>query len=1182
MRAFSDVLRFELRLHFSSPLFWGVAALFFALHLLAVTRTGINLGDNEQIAINSASLVFQTHLALGLFGMLPAMAFAVTAMTRDTERRMTELFFTTPVPRAAFLLGRFSGGTLAALAIGCVGLAGAVTGPFMPWLDPERLLPFDWRPWAASLAWIVLPNLFVFCALFFSVAALTRSAGLTFGAALAVLVLDLLVNVAAVAPVPQWLLLADPIGGLAVAEASRYWTVGELNTRLPTGLLWGNRVVWLGVAFSALAATLVCYRMEPVRARLRFRRRGGRGEADLRPIGGPVAAGSRSFRKSGSGPLWSQARMDWRAVWSSPLFWIVLVMAGFAAWGEAGTLRSPLADLPLYPATAALLDAVFPSIAQFVLLAIIYYSATLVWRERDSGVDGIAGASPCPDWVPVASKALALCGVVLAILAVTTLVVLAVQEAADFHDHALGPLLEGIFDNHGFPFLMFSVLAVLVQALSPAKWSGMLLTLVVFVAVLALPLFGFEHLLYGFRIPPVVYSDLNGFGHFRPRTYTLVAYWGAFCVLLLAAGHLLFPRGYAVSFRERLREARTRLSAPLVRACAAAAIVFAVLGGVVFYNTSVLNDYVESDEVFATQARYERDYGRYRALPAPSVVDPDVRVELYPAERRLTSRGTASLHNATTAPIGEFVLTVDPRSRVEALTVDGAALVDSDPPLGFYLFRPEAPLAPGAELGVRWAFARESRGFPGVVPDTDLVGNGSYVNVGLMPAPGYCSQCELTTNRKRYGLPPAAGLPVQGGADTRLDVRLPGLDGRGSLRAVIGTEADQIAVAAGVLRRTWEEGGRRYFEYALDGPTWPDVRPLSARYAVARDEWNGVALEIYHDAKHPWNVQTMLDTAKKGLAYYSREFAPYALPYYRMAEYAGYTSRVQAGLGTVAYAERSGFLTDLRGRTALDYATLHELAHQWWGAGVYGARVQGQEVLNEGLAQYSTFMVYKAHAERAFLRGVLRWTHDLYLNARQSETAAEQPVISAEQSYVTYGKAPLALFALQELIGADKVNGALGAYYARFVNQGPPFPTALDLVAELRAAAGQEHQTLITDLFEKIVLYDVGVRRASTHAADGGYEVSLDVDATQLEADGGGAEREVPLDAWFQVAVFPESERDVEELEPLYLAHHRLTSGTQRITVRVPERPGAVGVDPYHLMIDRRRDDNVLGLAAAR
>src|SRR5262245_5288582 len=108
MRFFIEILRFELRLHLRSPLFWGVALLFFALHLLALTRTGVNLGDNEHIAVNSVWLIFQTELVLGLFGMLPAIMFVVTAITRDTERRTTELFFTTPTPRAAFVLGRFS------------------------------------------------------------------------------------------------------------------------------------------------------------------------------------------------------------------------------------------------------------------------------------------------------------------------------------------------------------------------------------------------------------------------------------------------------------------------------------------------------------------------------------------------------------------------------------------------------------------------------------------------------------------------------------------------------------------------------------------------------------------------------------------------------------------------------------------------------------------------------------------------------------------------------------------------------------------------------------------------------------------------------------------------------------------------------------------------------------------
>jgi ABC-2 type transport system permease protein len=49
----------------------------------------------------------------------------------------------------------------------------------------------------------------------------------------------------------------------------------------------------------------------------------------------------------------------------------------------------------------------------------------------------------------------------------------------------------------------------------------------------------------------------------------------------------------------------------------------------------------------------------------------------------------------------------------------------------------------------------------------------------------------------------------------------------------------------------------------------------------------------------------------------------------------------------------------------------------------------------------------------------------------------------------------------------------------------------------------------------------------------------------------------------------------------LYLEHHRLRSGSQRITVRVAEKPGLVGVDPFNLMIDRRRSDNLRGLPAA-
>ncbi len=349
------------------------------------------------------------------------------------------------------------------------------------------------------------------------------------------------------------------------------------------------------------------------------------------------------------------------------------------------------------------------------------------------------------------------------------LVSLSVQELADFHDHALGVFLEGIFVYNGFYFWMLCVLAVLVQILSPGKWSGMVLVLLVFVAVIALPALHFEHLLYGFRIPYVVHSDMNGFGHYQLQTYTLIAYWGAFCVLLLAAGHLLYPRGYFASFHERLQDARTRLTAPLLRTCAVAALAFVGTGAFIFYNTNVLNDYVEFDDVQAAQARYELDYGRYRDTPAPSIVNPDVQVELYAAERRITSRGTAGLRNNKSCPIEEFVVSVDRRNRVDELIVDGATLVTSDREHGFHLFRPDTPLAPGATLTMRWALARANEGFPNANADNEIVANGSYLRRGHVPVPGYCTECELTVRPRalRAAASPAAARARRSGPSRR-------------------------------------------------------------------------------------------------------------------------------------------------------------------------------------------------------------------------------------------------------------------------------------------------------------------------------------------------------------------------------------------------------------------------------
>ena len=62
----------------------------------------------------------------------------------------------------------------------------------------------------------------------------------------------------------------------------------------------------------------------------------------------------------------------------------------------------------------------------------------------------------------------------------------------------------------------------------------------------------------------------------------------------------------------------------------------------------------------------------------------------------MESRGNALLGNHKQAPINEFVVSVKPVLHVNQLAVEQATLVQSDAAQGFYLFRLNALLAPGA------------------------------------------------------------------------------------------------------------------------------------------------------------------------------------------------------------------------------------------------------------------------------------------------------------------------------------------------------------------------------------------------------------------------------------------------------------------------------------------------------
>jgi ABC-2 type transport system permease protein len=170
------------------------------------------------------------------------------------------------------------------------------------------------------------------------------------------------------------------------------------------------------------------------------------------------------------------------------------------------------------------------------------------------------------------------------------------------------------------------------------------------------------------------------------------------------------------------------------------------------------------------------------------------------------------------------------------------------------------------------------------------------------------------------------------------------------------------------------------------------------------------------------------------------------------------------------------------------------------------------------------------------------------------------------------------MYRLQDELGEAAVNAALRHLLKDYAFKGAPYPTTRDFLADLRAEARPDQQQLITDLFEKITLYDLrAVHASSKKRPDGRYDVALEVTGKKLYATGQGKESEAPMDEAFDVGLFTREpgKPDFAAKDVILLKHLKVRSGRQVFRFVVDRAPRFAGVDPYNKAIDRNSDDNV-------
>jgi ABC-type transport system involved in multi-copper enzyme maturation permease subunit len=1204
-----EIFRFELAYQVRRIWPWLIfAALLVFAYLF--TREG-SLADAlyGDFFLNSPFVIVGATVTGSLIWLLVAGVIAGEAGARDVATGMHPLTYTTPVSKSAYLGGRFLAAfVLNALILLAVPLANllAVT---VPGVHPDVVGPFRPAAYLTAYAFIALPNAFLATAIQFSLAAWSGRPMASYLGSMLVFSMSYVVGLFLVLQGrPDLANLLDPIGvHFILSELARLWTPVEKATRLLAleGIVLRNRLLWSGVGLAALAVSYLSFRFAHRAESIWWRRitrplewlRGRRYVQDPFPAGTGVAAGRpisvpQVRREHGFAV---QVRQTLAVAWDSfrsiatswaglgllvvvPLLTVVVVLD-----------QMVLGNVPLVPATIFVINELTaPLTAELsrwviVPLLIVFFAGELVWREREAGLGEIADAMPVTEWIPFLGKFLGLGLLLLVFMTLQMMAGVLAQVIIGYTDFEIGLYLQILFGLQLPEYLLFAVLAIVVHVLVDQKYVGHVAAILVYVVIILASMFGLEHnlLIYGGG-PDWFYTELRGFGPSLAPWLWFKLYWVAWALLLIVVGRLLWVRGRETAFAMRLRLARRRFTGLTVWTAAAVLGLILVLGGFIFYNTNVLNEYVSTAEVTERRAEYERRYAQYAGIAQPQMESTNLHVEIYPQRRELEIRGSYSLLNNSDVAIDSIHVSTVPGVEPEAMALDrAAALVVADEEHGYRIYELEQPLQPGDSLRLEFEIEHQPRGFRNNGVDPSVAANGTRITSGdWLPAIGYQTERELIVpgERREQGLAERPLLPTLDEIEPR-----PERAEQTAFEAVVGTDMDQIAVAPGALRRTWTEGGRRYFHYVTSAPIGNEYGIYSADYSVREATWEpatssgqSVAIQIFHHPEHTVNLERMVRSVQASLDHFTEQFGPYPYNHIWILEAPGTGTGMHADASHLIFSEGFALLNpDDADPQALDlpFAVMaHEMAHQFQ---VPYAFAEGAPLLSESFAWYAAMQVVEQAQGPERLQQLRSFMREPY---PIPPIRSGVPLLRAMDPYAAYRAGPFALHALSEYIGEERVNLAFRRLREEHGSGEPPLPTTLDLYRELQAVTPDSFQYLLHDLFQVNTFWELQVEQVTAEQNEtGAWQVTLEVLARKVVVDEAGVETEVPMDELIEIGVFADPEEGGELSEPLYLEMHRVSSGRQTITVTVPREPDLAGIDPYHLLDweEKEDDDNI-------
>lgn len=1209
---FKQIFLFELKLWFKKPATYIFFLVFFGLSMLLTAAVAGLLGgtsSDSNATINSANAIagILNGLSTDIIGAIILITIIAPAVYKDFQYNMHPLLFTKPISKFGYLFGRFTAAFLVAMFV----LTGTVLGHMitcsLPGIEAEKLGAFHIMNYLQPFILFVVPNTLLVGAIFFSLVTFSRNmiAGYV-GCIALILIKGIASSLLADLDNQTIASLLEPFGEQALNKITKFWSPSEQNTlAIPfEGVLLYNRLLWLGIGISITLLTFLRFKFSQFNEPVSFFRRKRKemlsiASAPVNSLADVPKATQNFSSKFNFYQTFFLAKFEFNKIVKS-IFFLIIIALSILSFVAVSSQLGLIYGTSTFPVTYQILQVGAGIFQFFMIILIVFYAGIVVWRERDAKVDELVGVSPLAPWVGFASKLTALIAVQIILLFVIMLTGMSIQM---YNGYYKVEVLQYIKELFGFKLISLSlicVLAMAVQVIINNKYVGY------FVAVLILILFPIafsllewnnQLLMFNSSGPRLPYSDMNGYGHGIYSFLIFKIYWSSFAIILILISNLLWVRGKEKGFKNRLRIAKPLFTGKAKLAMSLGILVFLMSGGFIYYNTSVLNKNISSKKQEETQAEFEKKYKRYSKTPQPRIVAANWNVDIFPQERGVKMNGFYILKNKTNKAIDSIIINLFTEIHINELKFNKAtALLLDDKENGFQIYKLATALLPGDSVKFEMNLDYFPKGFKNSDAGTSIVYNGTFFNNQLLPSLGYSEQSELSddSSRKKYGLGKKERMANVNDSLARMNTYISHDADWIDFECTMSTSLDQMAVAPGYLLKSWKQDDRNYFHYKMDSKILNFYSFLSARYEVKRDKWTdpnsrsgqAVAIEIYYNEGHEYNIERMIKGIKRSLDYYTKNFGPYQHKQVRILEFPRYATFAQSFPNTIPFSEGIGFIAkvDEDDPESIDYpfyVTAHEVAHQWWAHQVIGGNVQGSTIMSETMSQYSALMVMEKEYGKEAMKKFLKYEMNQYLKGRATEGKKERPLMLVEnQQYIHYNKGSIVMYALKDYIGEDSLNAALAKYIKKVAFQEPPYTNSIEFISYLKAATPDSLKYIINDMFETITLYENKTTKCSyTKTKDGKYLVKFSIESKKMKADSIGKMKDVAVNDWMDIGVFGSKlVKDKKTETELYLQKRKINKNKMEFEIIVDQEPVKVGIDPYNKLIDRTPDNNTKSL----